>query len=82
MVHPNIPSPAALASAAAASGSASLPAPHPPRVEFLATLSRHTGVVNAVRFCPKGELLATAGDGAFVLPISERDTRTSSGLLT
>lgn len=66
MVHPNIPSPAAMASAASVSGSA-LIAPHPPRVEYLATLSRHSGVVNVVRFCPKGELLATAGDDGNVL---------------
>ncbi|GAC98642.1 hypothetical protein PHSY_006236 [Pseudozyma hubeiensis SY62] len=66
MVHPNIPSPAAMASAAAVSGSAVV-APHPPRVEYLATLQRHSGVVNVVRFCPKGELLATAGDDGNVL---------------
>ncbi|SNX83471.1 related to CAC2 - component of the chromatin assembly complex [Melanopsichium pennsylvanicum] len=66
MVHPNIPSPAAMASAAAVSGSA-IVAPHPPRVEYLATLQRHSGVVNVVRFCPKGELLATAGDDGNVL---------------
>ncbi|SPC65646.1 related to CAC2 - component of the chromatin assembly complex [Ustilago sp. UG-2017b] len=66
MVHPNIPSPAAMASAAAVSGS-TVVAPHPPRVEYLATLQRHSGVVNVVRFCPKGELLATAGDDGNVL---------------
>ncbi|PWN47142.1 WD40 repeat-like protein [Violaceomyces palustris] len=66
MVHPNIPSPAAIASAAATSGSAPV-TPHPPRVEYLATLSRHSGVVNVVRFCPRGELLATAGDDGNVL---------------
>lgn len=66
MVHPNIPSPAAIASAAAVSGS-TVVAPHPPRVEYLATLQRHSGVVNVVRFCPKGELLATAGDDGNVL---------------
>ncbi|CDW99582.1 hypothetical protein [Sporisorium scitamineum] len=66
MVHPNIPSPAAMASAAAVSGS-TVVAPHAPRVEYLATLQRHSGVVNVVRFCPKGELLATAGDDGNVL---------------
>ncbi|EPQ30773.1 uncharacterized protein PFL1_01674 [Pseudozyma flocculosa PF-1] len=66
MVHPNIPSPAALASAAATSGTTAV-APHPPRVEYLATLSRHSGVVNVVRFCPRGEMLATAGDDGNVL---------------
>lgn len=64
MVYPNIPSPAAIAAAvAAAPASAPLPTPHPPRVEYLSTLSRHTSVVNVVRFCPRGETLATAGDG-------------------
>jgi chromatin assembly factor 1 subunit B len=27
---------------------------HPPIVEYLATLTKHQGVVNVVRFCPKG----------------------------
>ncbi|KAN0065411.1 Chromatin assembly factor 1 subunit [Thecaphora frezii] len=66
MVHPNVPSPAALASAVSTSGSAAI-APHPPRVEYLATLSRHSGVVNVVKFCPRGEMLATAGDDGNVL---------------
>jgi hypothetical protein len=61
LVHPNIPSPAALAAAVTGSGPA--PTPNPPRVEYRATLKRHSGVVNCVRFCPKGELLATTGDG-------------------
>lgn len=64
MVHPNIPSPAAVAAATKDSK------PHPPRTEYLATLSRHTGVVNVVRFSPAGEVLASAGDGAsLVLPV-------------
>ncbi|KAK0553086.1 Chromatin assembly factor 1 subunit [Tilletia horrida] len=67
MVHPNMPSPAAMAAAAGTTDPSLLPAPHPPRVEYLATLSRHTGVVNVVRFCPKGELLTTAGDDGNVL---------------
>ncbi|KAK0521930.1 Chromatin assembly factor 1 subunit [Tilletia horrida] len=67
MVHPNMPSPAAMAAAASTTDPSMLPAPHPPRVEYLATLSRHTGVVNVVRFCPRGELLATAGDDGNVL---------------
>ncbi|CAD6896157.1 unnamed protein product [Tilletia controversa] len=67
MVHPNMPSPAAMAAAAGTADPSLLPAPHPPRVEYLATLSRHTGVVNVVRFCPRGELLATAGDDGNVL---------------
>ncbi|KAE8226502.1 hypothetical protein CF319_g906 [Tilletia indica] len=67
MVHPNMPSPAAMAAAAGTADPSLLPAPHAPRVEYLATLSRHTGVVNVVRFCPRGELLATAGDDGNVL---------------
>lgn len=76
MVHPQIPSPAALiaaqkaaaesgttSTAAATATAAAVAAPHPPRVEYMATLSRHSGVINAVKFCPRGELLATAGDG-------------------
>lgn len=64
LVHPNIPSPAALAAAAQGGGPV---AKHPPRVEYRATLKRHSGVVNCVRFCPKGELLATTGDDGMVL---------------
>ncbi|PWN40919.1 WD40 repeat-like protein [Ceraceosorus guamensis] len=72
-VHPNIPSPAALAAAAAASGGASLPAPHPPRVEYLAALKRHSGVVNCVRFSPNGEQLATSGDDGTVIFWAQSD---------
>ncbi|GAA5902642.1 Cac2p [Sporobolomyces salmoneus] len=38
-----------------------------PKVEYLATLSQHTGVVNCVRFCPHGETLASAGDDGNIL---------------
>ncbi|GAA5888549.1 hypothetical protein JCM16303_004253 [Sporobolomyces ruberrimus] len=38
-----------------------------PKVEYLATLSQHTGVVNCVRFCPNGETLASAGDDGNIL---------------
>lgn len=37
------------------------------RVEYRATLLRHTQTVNVVRFCPKGETLASAGDDGNVL---------------
>ncbi|WFD21427.1 Chromatin assembly factor 1 subunit [Malassezia equina] len=60
MIHPNIPSPAALAASSSAS-------PHPPRAEYTSTLTRHTGVVNVVRFSPSGEILASAGDDGAVL---------------
>ena len=61
MIHPNIPSPAALAAASSDT------TPHPPRTEYLATLARHTGVVNVVRFSPFGDMLASAGDDGNVL---------------
>lgn len=61
MIHPNIPSPAALAAASSDT------TPHPPRTEYLATLARHTGVVNVVRFSPFGNMLASAGDDGNVL---------------
>lgn len=37
------------------------------RVEYLATLSKHTQAVNVVRWAPKGELLASAGDDGNVI---------------
>ncbi|KDN52319.1 hypothetical protein K437DRAFT_15925 [Tilletiaria anomala UBC 951] len=77
IVHPNIPSPSALKASEAASSTSSSNdrtvaavqplSPHPPRVEYMATLSRHTNVVNVVRFDPKGEVLVTAGDDGFVM---------------
>ncbi|KAI3627569.1 CAC2 [Malassezia furfur] len=60
IIHPHIPSPSALAAAGAA-------AAHPPRAEYAATLARHTGVVNVVRFSPSGDVLASAGDDGTVL---------------
>ncbi|PWN20418.1 WD40 repeat-like protein [Microstroma glucosiphilum] len=65
LVKPGIPSPAAMASAATAG--MPTPAPHPPRVEYLATLTRHSGVVNCVRFSPAGDVLASAGDDGTVM---------------
>jgi chromatin assembly factor 1 subunit B len=38
-----------------------------PKVEYLATLNQHTGVVNCVRFCPTGDTLASAGDDGNIL---------------
>lgn len=67
LVKPSIPSPAAMASAAASAQGLPAPSPHPPRVEYLATLSRHSGVVNCVRFSPSGDLLASAGDDGTVM---------------
>ncbi|CCH41934.1 putative WD repeat-containing protein [Wickerhamomyces ciferrii] len=37
------------------------------KVEYLSTLAKHTQAVNAVRFDPKGQILATAGDDGTVL---------------
>lgn len=39
----------------------------PARVEYLATLSRHSAAVNAVRWSPAGDLLASAGDDGMVI---------------
>lgn len=36
-------------------------------MEFLSNLCRHTKAVNVVRFCPTKELLASGGDGGFVI---------------
>ena len=49
MVHPNILPPSLV------EGTSDTPAPRPPRVEYLATLARHSAAVNVVRFSPNGE---------------------------
>lgn len=51
MVHPNIRPTTSNES----SGSSSQTAPRPPRVEYLATLSRHSAAVNVVRWSPNGK---------------------------
>jgi len=38
-----------------------------PQLTYLSTLARHTQAVNVVRFCPRGEALASAGDDGTVL---------------
>lgn len=72
MVHPNVP-PANLAAQAAATGQ-EFPH-HPPRTEYLATLSKHTSPVNVVRFSPNGHTLASAGDGESRLSASPMRSR-------
>ena len=75
MVHPNILPPSVRENAGTEAVAA-----RPPRVEYLATLSRHSAAVNVVRWSPNGtcltrdidgygshmigELIASAGDGA------------------
>ena len=66
MVHPNIPSSSAAQQAALTGQEVTA---HPPRAEYLATLSKHTAAVNAVRFSPNGATLASAGDGMSFLSI-------------
>ncbi|ORX40978.1 WD40-repeat-containing domain protein, partial [Kockovaella imperatae] len=64
MVHPNVP-PANASTHAAATGQEAIP--HPPRAEYLTTLSKHTAAVNVVRFSPNGQTLASAGDDGNVI---------------
>ncbi|CAL1710198.1 unnamed protein product [Somion occarium] len=65
LVHPNI-LPQSVAESASTSG-AEVPTPRPPRVEYLATLSRHSSAVNVVRWSPGGDLIASAGDDGMVI---------------
>ncbi|KAJ2919687.1 hypothetical protein MD484_g643, partial [Candolleomyces efflorescens] len=60
-VHPNI-LPASLVETSVAPNG-----PRPPRVEYLATLSRHSAAVNVVRWSPNGELIASAGDDGMII---------------
>lgn len=53
MVHPNI-LPAEAVSASTSNAGADGLTPRQPRVEYLATLSRHSAAVNVVRFSPNG----------------------------
>ena len=55
MIYPNIMPTSVLAESAAAGGADATNGFRPPRVEYLATLSRHSGAVNVVRFSPNGE---------------------------
>ncbi|KAK6906546.1 chromatin assembly factor 1 subunit B [Kwoniella mangroviensis CBS 8886] len=64
MIHPNIPSISSLQHTALTGQEIT---PHPPRVEYLTTLSKHTAAVNVVRFSPNGQTLASAGDDGNVI---------------
>lgn len=64
MIHPNIPTVSASAHQALTGQEV---APHPPRAEYLTTLSKHTAAVNVVRFSPNGQILASAGDDGNVI---------------
>ncbi|KAF9515952.1 hypothetical protein BS47DRAFT_1341543 [Hydnum rufescens UP504] len=68
MVYPNILPPSAIASSPSERA-----VPHPPRVEYLATLSKHTATVNVVRFSPNGEFIASAGDDGMIAIWSPSD---------
>ncbi|KAF7986029.1 hypothetical protein HWV62_41380 [Athelia sp. TMB] len=61
MVHPNI------MPVENVSANVDQPAPRQPRVEYLATLSRHSAAVNVVRFSPNGEVIASAGDDGMII---------------
>ncbi|KAJ3934357.1 MAG: WD40 repeat-like protein [Lentinula lateritia] len=70
MVYPNIrPAPTS-----ESSSSTSQTAPRPPRVEYLATLSRHSAAVNVVRWSPNGELIASAGDDGMIIIWAQSST--------
>lgn len=65
MVHPDpgltLPSAVPKADEKEAQEPAGKPAP---AVEYLATLAKHQGVVNVVRFCPKGRWLSRSSSNA------------------
>ncbi|KAJ5574375.1 Chromatin assembly factor 1 subunit B [Penicillium hispanicum] len=50
------------------------------KVTYLSTLIKHTQAVNVVRFCPKGEMLASAGDDGNVLLWVPSELQTQAGL--
>ncbi|KAH6891806.1 chromatin assembly complex protein [Coprinopsis sp. MPI-PUGE-AT-0042] len=61
MVHPHIRPTSVVDEADQCNG------PRAPRVEYLATLSRHSAAVNVVRFSPNGECIASAGDDGMII---------------
>jgi chromatin assembly factor 1 subunit B len=72
MVYPNI-TPQSLVEAAS-NDAANPPVPRPPRVEYLATLSRHSAPVNVVRFSPNGALACPRYYASFI-PIYPPDAQ-------
>ncbi|KAJ5341017.1 Chromatin assembly factor 1 subunit B [Penicillium brevicompactum] len=50
------------------------------KVTYLSTLIKHTQAVNVVRFSPKGEMLASAGDDGNVLLWVPSELQTQAGL--
>lgn len=72
MVYPNITPPSLVE--AALSDAVNPPIPRPPRVDYLATLSRHSAPVNVVRFSPNGELIASAGDDGMIIIWAQSNT--------
>ncbi|KAL0579910.1 Chromatin assembly factor 1 subunit [Marasmius crinis-equi] len=64
MVHPNI---RPMTGTEAATSSSTQTAPRPPRIEYLATLSKHSAPVNVVRWSPNGETIASAGDDGMII---------------
>ncbi|KAG7095663.1 hypothetical protein E1B28_006382 [Marasmius oreades] len=63
MVHPNIrPS-----NTATETITSTQTTPRPPRIEYLATLSKHSAPVNVVRWSPNGETIASAGDDGMII---------------
>lgn len=45
----------------------------PPTVEYLSTLRKHTQAVNVVRFSPRGDVLASAGDDGLLILWTKSD---------
>ncbi|GAA94946.1 uncharacterized protein L969DRAFT_53259 [Mixia osmundae IAM 14324] len=81
LVHPE-PRPAPGEAPAATGSSQTGAGIGSPRVEYLATLTKHTAVVNIVRFSPKGDMLASAGDdGAILLWVPAEKSSSSFGNL-
>lgn len=73
MVHPHIRPPELVnelerdVAAMGKKNNQEVPPPRPPRIEYLATLGRHSAPVNVVRFSPNGELIASAGDDGMII---------------